>query len=90
VRQLQRADKLNHAMTPRDIERYCPVDKKIAALLEQAVERWGLSARAYHRIIKVARTVAALAEVSSIEAARVSEAISYRKLDRQPSSAIAF
>ena len=85
-RQLQRAGKLNHAMTSRDIERYCPIDNKVAALLEQAVERLGLSARAYHRIIKVARTIADLAEASAIDTAYVSEAISYRRLDRQAAS----
>lgn len=82
-KQLLRADKLNHALTPAEIDRFCPIDTQAAALLEQAMERLRFSARAYHRIVKVARTIADLAEASSIEAAHVSEAISYRRLDRQ-------
>ena len=85
-KQLVRADKLNHAMTPQEIECFCPIDKQTAALLEQAVERLGLSARAYHRILKVARTIADLTDSPSIETPHVSEAISYRRLDRQPTT----
>lgn len=85
-RQLERAGKLNNAMSPREVEYYCPIDHKAAALLEQAVERLGLSARAYHRVIKVARTIADLAEAQIIEIPHVSESISYRQLDRQPVS----
>jgi magnesium chelatase family protein len=85
-RQLERAGKLNNAMSPREVEYYCPIDNKAAALLEQAVERLGLSARAYHRVIKVARTIADLAEAQIIEFPHVSESISYRQLDRQPVS----
>jgi magnesium chelatase family protein len=88
-KQLERAGKLNHAMSPKEIELYCAIDNRVAGLLEQAVERLGLSARAYHRIIKVARTIADLAETSTIEAAHVGEAISYRRLDRQAVAAIA-
>ena len=83
-RQLLRADKLNHALTPVEIDRFCPVDTKAAALLEQAMDKLGFSARAYHRIIKVACTIADLAEAPAIDVAHVSEAISYRRLDRQP------
>lgn len=83
-KQLERAGKLNHALTPREIEHFCPLEKNVVSLLEQAVERLGLSARAYHRIVKVARTIADLAEVPTIGTAQVSEAISYRRLDRQP------
>jgi len=80
--QLLRADKLNYALTPAEIERYCLITTAATTLLEQAMERLGLSARAYHRIIKVARTIADLAESAPIEAAHVSEAICYRRLDR--------
>jgi len=86
--QLERAGKLNRAMTPSEMERFCAIDKKAATLLEQAVERLGLSARAYHRVLKVARTVADLAESTTIEMAHVGEAISYRRLDRQTASAM--
>jgi len=82
-RQLRRAGKLNRALNTRDIERHCPHDEGTAALLEQAVERLGLSARAYHRVLKVARTIADLAEASAIDVPHVTEAISYRRLDRR-------
>lgn len=82
--QLARASRLNRALTPAEIDRYCSVGKEAMALLEQAVERLGLSARAYHRVLKVARTIADLAGVSAIESHHVSEAISYRRLDRAP------
>ena len=85
--QLDRAGKLNHAMAPREIDHYCPLEKNVAALLEQAVERLGLSARAYHRIIKVARTIADLADSTSIDMAHISESISYRRLGRQSATA---
>jgi magnesium chelatase family protein len=51
-------------------------------LLEQALEKFGLSHRAYHRILKLARTIADLAGSPQIEIKHLSEAISYRKLDR--------
>lgn len=88
-KQLDRAGKLNHAMTPREIDCHCPLEKNVAALLEQAVERLGLSARAYHRVLKAARTIADLAESATIEMAHVSEAISYRRLDRHPVATLA-
>jgi magnesium chelatase family protein len=86
--QLKRAGKLNHAMAPNEIERFCAVDKKAAMLLEQAVDRLGLSARAYHRVLKAARTIADLAESSAVEMTHISEAISYRRLDRQAAPAM--
>lgn len=82
--QLQRAGKLNQALTPQELAVHCTLHKDGAALLEQAVEKLGLSARAYHRVIKVARTIADLADSSAVTATHVGEAISYRRLDRQP------
>ncbi len=82
-KQLARAGKLNHALSPKELGVFCSTDDKVAALLEQAVERLGLSARAYHRIIKVARTIADLADSPTIDTTHVSEAIAYRRLDRQ-------
>jgi len=89
LRQMQRAGKLNQALTPKELGQYCAVNKQAASLLEQAVERLGLSARAYHRVLKVARTIADLAGSPTIETMHISEAISYRQLDRQPLPAFA-
>jgi magnesium chelatase family protein len=58
-------------------------------LLEQAIERLGLSARAYHRVLKVARTIADLAGEERVGATHVSEAVQYRRLDRRPLPAAA-
>jgi magnesium chelatase family protein len=73
----------NSQMKPRHLKRFCAVDDKTHSLLEHAVERLGLSARAYNRIIKVARTIADLDDRETIQAPDVSEAIQYRSLDRK-------
>ncbi len=73
----------NAQMTPRQIRRFCEVDAESASLLQAVVDRVGMSARAYDRILKVARTVADLADSESIASAHISEAISYRTLDRK-------
>ncbi len=86
ARQLARADKLNHLLTAPEVQQWCTPDRAGAALLEQAVERLGLSARAYHRILKVARTIADLSETERIDANHVGEAIAYRRLDRAPAA----
>jgi magnesium chelatase family protein len=69
-------------MTPRDLRRFCSVDGDAAQLLENAMNKLGLSARAYTRILKVARTIADLDGHQDIGAAQVAEAIQYRSLDR--------
>ncbi len=81
--QMQRTNKPNCALSNRQIERVCRLNDSDAKLLEQAIERLGLSARAYHRILKVARTIADLAGSEAINTAHLSEAISYRRLDRR-------
>ena len=81
-RQLQRAGKPNSALNTREIERYCTLGEADHRLLEQALERLGLSPRAYHRILKVARTIADLAGGDGIRTPHLTEAISYRALDR--------
>jgi len=73
----------NAHMTARDLRAWCPVSEPVEALLRQAMTRLGLSARAYHRILKIARTIADLAGAESIEPVHVSEAIQYRSLDRR-------
>ncbi|UCE89854.1 MAG: ATP-binding protein, partial [Pseudomonadota bacterium] len=72
----------NSRLDNRQVDAFCKLDREQIRLLEDAIERLGLSARAYHRILKVARTIADLADSDRIETAHVAEAISYRQLDR--------
>jgi magnesium chelatase family protein len=69
-------------MTGRATRRWCAPPPEAARLLARAVSRLGLSARAYHRVLKVARTIADLAGTDSLTIEHVSEAIQYRSLDR--------
>ena len=69
-------------MTPRLIRKHCSIDSTSKSLLEKAITRLGLSARAYDRILKVSRTLADLEGKEQIEAGHVSEAVQYRTLDR--------
>ncbi len=73
----------NAHMSGRQVKRYCQLDDASRRLLEMAVERLGLSARAYNRILKMARTIADLASEAQLSPAHVSEAIQYRSLDRE-------
>jgi len=72
----------NSAMSTRDIKAYCEVSTDSKRLLETAVERLGLSARAYTRVLKVARTIADLDGEQRLKTSHISEAIQYRTLDR--------
>ena len=72
----------NAQMESRDIRRHCGLDSRSHALLDMAINRLGLSARAYDRILKVSRTIADLEGESSIRPDFLSEAIQYRSLDR--------
>ena len=77
----------NAHMTARDLRRYCPLSDSVERLLREAVGRLGLSARAYHRILKIGRTIADLAGADELSATHVSEAIQYRSLDRRRAAA---
>jgi magnesium chelatase family protein len=85
--QLKRFDKRqihsNAQMGARDLKRHCAVDDAAETLLEHAINKLGLSARAYSRVLKVSRTIADLAGSENIESAHIAEAIQYRSLDRQ-------
>ena len=72
----------NAHMTNREMERFAPLDSASLNVLHQAIERMGLSARAYHRIRKIARTIADLEESDDIRLPHVVEAVQYRSLDR--------
>jgi magnesium chelatase family protein len=74
----------NAQMSTRQIRKHCQVGGEAKELLDLAMERLGLSARAYDRILKVARTVADLERAEGIQASHIAEAIQYRSLDRGP------
>ena len=70
-------------MTTRDLRRHCRLTGSVESMLRQAVTRLALSARAYTRVLKIARTIADLAGAAELTTAHVSEAIQYRSLDRK-------
>jgi len=85
ARQLQRQDKPNAKLDVKEIDALCAPDEAGAELLRQAIApaRMGLSARAYHRILKVARTIAELAQSADIKTGHIAEAIQYRRMDKE-------
>jgi magnesium chelatase family protein len=81
-RQLSRCGKPNAEMSNQEIEQYCLLDDKTQALLDTAMTRFKLSARAYHKILKVSRTIADIAGEEGIRINHLTEALSYRSMDR--------
>lgn len=73
----------NAQMSPNMVRNICRINESGQALLKQAMEKLGLSARAYDRILKVSRTIADLAGSEEIELEHLAEAIHYRSLDRE-------
>lgn len=84
AQQTARSAKPNAVLKNREVQQHCHISDDDSHLLEQAIDRLGLSARAYHRILKVARTVADLAGEKNIATPHLTEAIAYRRLDRSP------
>ena len=82
ARQLARQGKSNAKLEVKEIDTLCIPSDAGEALLKNAIQRMGLSARAYHRILKVARTIADLAGVDAIEVGHIAEAIQYRRMDK--------
>lgn len=76
----------NAHMGAREVRRYCVVSAEVEQLLRTAITRLGLSARAYHRVLKIARTIADLAGATDLGTSHVAEAIQYRSLDRNASA----
>jgi magnesium chelatase family protein len=73
----------NGQMKPNDLKKFCRLDEPSGKLLEGAVEQLGLSARSYHKILKIARTIADLDRHKTIKTNHIAEAIQYRRLDRR-------
>lgn len=80
--QLARSGKINACLTSKEIEQYCHLNQNDAFFLETTLTKLGLSVRAYHRILKVARTIADLNEEKEITRTHLAEALGYRAMDR--------
>jgi magnesium chelatase family protein len=80
--QQTRQNKPNARLNTQDIDLYCTPDEGGAKLLQQAATRLGFSARAWHRVLKVARTIADLSNSPTIGAPHIAEAVQYRRFAR--------
>ena len=81
--QNQRQGKLNSQLTSRELDEYCELNNELLSFLETVCEKLNMSARAYHRILKLSRTIADLAGDEGINKAHLLEAIGFRGLDRR-------
>ncbi|WP_251358519.1 YifB family Mg chelatase-like AAA ATPase [Kangiella sp. TOML190] len=80
--QITRQGKLNGELASSELEQYAQLSSEAQSLISQSLKQLNLSARSYHRIIKVARTIADLGQSPAVEAAHISETLGYRKLER--------
>jgi len=76
--QIQRQQCLNHALTPQQLEQFASLDAQAQKIMEMAQQRLNLSARAYHRVLRVARSIADLSQHAEIQSQHLTEALSYR------------
>jgi len=81
-KQIQRQSKLNHDLSTQEISRFCKLSEENALFLEDAIIKMGLSIRAWHSLLKVARSIADLAESDSVERQHLLESLNYRAMDR--------
>ena len=81
-RQMQRCGKSNAELNNKEVEAFCQLGEKEKQILNQAMDKLKLSARAYHRILKLARTIADISESENIEMPHLTEAITYRSVNR--------
>ena len=79
ARQLSRQGKANSRLSIKEVDQFCQPDEGGAALLKQALTRLNLSARAYHRVLRVARSIADLAGCAAIAPQHIAEAVQYRR-----------
>ena len=84
--QLKRQGKLNHYLSSQEVNIYCVLTTEDALFLEQAIEKMGLSIRAWHSLLKVARSIADLQQQADITKGHLCEALNYRAMDRLLSS----
>ena len=84
-RQLNRQSKTNSQLSVKEIDQFCALDTASENLLKNTIPRLNLSARTYHRILKVARTIVDLLTVETINNQHIAEAIQYRRLDKNKS-----
>ena len=82
ARQTARQGKPNAHLSVKEVEEHCSTDADADRLARKAISALGLSARAYHRILKVARTIADLAGASGTSTTHVAEAVQYRRYER--------